>query len=88
MSTIDNSTAVAMPHTIDTKSMGMRVLFLKDTYRETKKGRAYLKACCANKELVSQKPEFWSDMYDDSKLAEEPCPPKAPRIGQAYQCDV
>ncbi len=65
-----------------------RILFLKYTYQESKEGRAYLKACHKHKQRVSENPEFWAAMYDDSKLSEEPCLPKSPRLGPEYQCDT
>ena len=66
----------------------VQLLFLEYTYQESKKGRAYLKACHHDAQLVSQNSGFWADMVDDSKLSEERCLPKSPRIGQKYQCNV
>jgi hypothetical protein len=66
----------------------MIVLLMKCVYKDTQKGRKYLRNCQNNLELVKDRPEFWTDMYDDTKLYEEPCEPKSPRIGSKYQCDL
>lgn len=46
------------------------VLLMKYIHKETKEGREYLRACSTNKKLVKNNPQFWIDMYDESKLIE------------------
>lgn len=31
---------------------------------------------------------FWDDMFDESRLTEEKCPRKYPKVGSAYQAKI
>lgn len=65
--------------------MEFDIAWMEYIFKETSEGRKYLRECAVDKEKVQERPDFWKNMYSDSKLVEEKCPPKSPRIGPEYQ---
>jgi hypothetical protein len=63
----------------------IEISYLWHVLKSTEHAREYIRK---THEIPDPDNVIWIDMYDDSKLEDEKCPNKSPRIGEEYQAVI